>query len=120
MAETDEELRAICRDITSRQRYRAGPKRMADVVNDLITRRGYAQVQSSATCAEAWRAAAGPALACHTVAGHVRRGVLEVFVRNSAVVQELTFRKKKLIAELTRLAPDLKVRDVKFRVGPVD
>lgn len=120
MAETDEELQAICRDITSRQRYRAGPKRMADVVNDLITRRGYAQVQSSATCAEAWRAAAGPALAGHTVAGHVRRGVLEVFVRNSAVVQELTFRKKKLLAELTRLAPDLKVRDVKFRVGPVD
>ncbi len=120
MAEKDDELRAICGDITSRQRYRAGPKRIADLVNDLITRRGYAQVQSSAACAEAWRVAAGSALAAHTVAGNIRRGVLEVFVRNSAVVQELTFRKKKLIAELTRLAPDLKVRDVKFRVGPVD
>ena len=120
MPPQDEELQAICHDIARRQRYRAGPKRMGDVVNELMTRRGYAQLQSSAQCADAWRAAAGSALASHTAPGNIRRGVLEVFVRNSAVVQELTFRKKKLIAELTRLAPDLKVRDVKFRVGPVD
>ena len=120
MTGTDDELRAICSDISRRQRYRAGPKRIADVVNDLMARRGYAQVQSSAACADAWRAAAGSALGVHTVAGNIRRGVLEVFVRNSAVSQELTFRKKKLIAELTRLAPDLKVRDLRFRVGPVD
>jgi len=116
----DDELRAICKDIAGRQRYRGGPKRMAEVVNELMSRRGYAQVQSSAACADAWRAAAGSALAAHTVAGNVRRGVLEVFVRNSAVVQELTFRKKQLIAELTRLGPEFKVRDLRFRVGPVD
>lgn len=116
----NDELRAICRDIASRQRYRAGAKRMADVVNELMARRGYAQVQSSASCADAWRAAAGAALAAHTVAGKTRRGVLEVLVRNSAVVQELTFRKKQLIAELARLAPEWKIRDLRFRVGPVD
>lgn len=120
MPTEDEELRAICDDIRSRQRYRAGPKRMADVVNELMARRGYAQLQSSSDCADAWRAAAGSSLACHTVAGNIRRGVLEVFARNSAVLQELTFRKKQLIAELTRLVPDSKIRDVRFRVGPVD
>ena len=57
MADMDDDLRAICGDIASRQRYRAGPKRIADVVNDLMARRGYAQVQSSAACAEAWRIA---------------------------------------------------------------
>ncbi len=51
MPTEDEELRAICDDISSRQRYRAGPKRMADVVNELMARRGYAQLQSSAACA---------------------------------------------------------------------
>lgn len=115
-----DQLQAICKDIASRQRYRAGPKRIGDAVNDLMARRGYAQVQSSASCAKAWRAAAGPALADHTVAGKIRRGMLEVFVRNSAIVQELSFRKKQLIAELTRLAPEFKVRDLRFRVGPVD
>jgi len=120
MPNEDEELQAICRDIAGRQRYRAGPKRMGDVVNELMARRGYAQLQSSSACAEAWRVAAGSSLACHTVAGNIRRGVLEVFARNSAVVQELTFRKKQLIVELTRLTPDSKIRDVRFRVGPVD
>jgi len=120
MPTEDDELRAICDDIRSRQRFRAGPKRMADVVNELMARRGYAQLQASAACADAWRAAAGSSLASHTVAGNIRRGVLEVFARNSAVLQELTFRKKQLIAELTRLTPDSKIRDVRFRIGPVD
>ena len=120
MATQDEDLQAICNDIARRQRYRAGPKRMGDVVNELITRRGYAQLQSSAQCADAWRAAAGSALASHTAPGNIRRGVLEVFVRNSAVVQELTFRKKQLINELIRLTPDSRIRDLRFRVGPVD
>ena len=120
MPTQDEDIQAICHDIGSRQRYRAGPKRVGDVVNELMARRGYAQLQSSAECADAWRTAAGTSLASHTVAGNIRRGVLEVFARNSAVVQELTFRKKQLIAELTRLAPDSKIRDVRFRVGPVD
>ena len=120
MATQDQDLRAICNDIASRQRYRAGPKRVGDVVNELMARRGYAQLQSSAQYAEAWRSAAGSALASHTAPGNIRRGVLEVFVRNSAVVQELTFRKKQLIAELTKLTPDSKIRDLRFRVGPVD
>ncbi len=120
MPNENEELQAICDEITSRQRYRAGPKRMADIVSELMSRRGYADLQSSAQCADAWRAAAGASLASHSVAGKIRRGVLEVFARNSAVLQELTFRKKQLIAELTRLTPDSKIRDVRFRVGPVD
>ena len=120
MPTPDEELQAICDDISRRQRYRAGPKRMGAVVNELMARRGYAQLQSSAECADAWQAAAGSSLGAHTVAGNIRRGVLEVFARNSAVVQELTFRKKQLIAELTKRAPDAKIRDVRFRIGPVD
>jgi len=85
MPTQDEDLQAICHDIASRQRYRAGPKRMGDVVNELMTRRRLRQLQSSAQCSDAWRAAAGSALASHTVAGNIRRGVLEVFARNSAV-----------------------------------
>lgn len=120
MPNEDENLQAICHDIASRQRYRAGPKRVGDVVNELMARRGYAQVQSSAACADAWRTAAGTSLASHTIAGNIRRGVLEVYARNSAVVQELTFRKKQLIAQLVKLTPDSKIRDLRFRVGPVD
>ena len=111
---------AVYRDIQARQRYRPAPKRMQAIVNELFVRRGYARVLSREQNREAWDQAVGEAMAKHTCPGNVRRGVLEVFARNSAVVQELTFRKRDLIRKLAKLSPDQKIRDLKFRVGAVD
>ena len=52
--------------------------------------------------------------------GNVRRSVLEVTVRNSAVLQELTFQKTQLLGELSRLLPDQNIRDLRFRIGPME
>jgi hypothetical protein len=41
-------------------------------------------------------------------------------VGNSSVLQELAFLKSKVIKQLARLAPDQKIRDVRFRVGPLE
>ena len=95
-------------------------RKMGDVLNDLIARRGYAQVQTIAECAGAWRDAAGADFARHSRAGHVRRGVLEVIVRNSAVLQELSFQKKKIVKRLAQSAAGRQIRDVRFRVGEID
>jgi predicted nucleic acid-binding Zn ribbon protein len=117
---SEEFIDAVCRNIGSRQRYRRGPKRIQHVVNELIARRGYASFLAPSECLAAWDQAAGDRLAPHTRPGNVRRGVLQVFVRNSAVMQELTFRKRELIRRLRQRAPDQKIRDLRFRVGPVD
>lgn len=115
-----DELAAICQDIASRQRYWRGPQKMAEIVSSLLARRGYAQTKTASQASQAWQQAAGPALGQHTRAGSVRRGVLEVVVRNSAVLQELTFRKKQLLKQLTELVPAQKIRDLRFRVGAID
>ena len=115
----DDELEAICKDIASRQRYWRGPQKMAEVVSGLLARRGYAQLKATAEFDQAWQQAAGSQLGPQSRAGKVRRGVLEVTVRNSAVLQELTFRKKQLLTRLTELAPHRKVRELRFRVGDV-
>ena len=52
--------------------------------------------------------------------GNVRRGVLEVLVSNSSVLQELSFLKPKAIKTLTRLVPEQQIKGVRFRVGPID
>ena len=117
---SDREIDAVCSDIASRQRYRRGAKKISTVINHLMTRRGYARVQTASQWQTAWCEAAGKELAKDSRAGNVRRGVLEVFVRNSAVVQELTFGKRRLIKELTRLNPGQKIRDIRFRIGPID
>jgi hypothetical protein len=62
----------------------------------------------------------GEKLAAHTRPGNVSRGVLEVMVRNSAVLQELSFLKVNLIKSLTKSVPEQKIRNIRFRVGPVD
>jgi predicted nucleic acid-binding Zn ribbon protein len=84
-----------------------------------MARRGYARVESGGACAAAWRVAAGAQLAACTRATQVRRGVLEVLVSNSTMVQELGFQKQQLIKRLAELVPDEKIRDLKLRVGPI-
>ncbi len=69
---------------------------------------------------QAWKEAAGEQLASQTRPGKVSRGVLEVYVSNSILAQELGFAKKKLLARLQQLQPDEKIRDLRFRVGPLD
>ena len=39
---------------------------------------------------------------------------------NSTLVQELSFEKTRLLKTLAQLVPDEKIRDLKFRVGPID
>ena len=85
-----------------------------------MSRRGYARLQSSAITAEAWNAAAGEKFAAQTRPGEMKRGKLEVYVRNSAVLQELTFSKKKILKSLLAAMPEAKISDLKFRVGSVD
>jgi predicted nucleic acid-binding Zn ribbon protein len=95
------------------------PQRIAEVLSDLLARRGYARVQSGDACAVAWRQAAGEVVAACTRATQVRRGVLEVLVDSSMMVQEIGFQKPALIKRLADLLPDENIRDLKLRVGPI-
>ena len=56
--------------------------------------------QSSVDLAEAWQQAAGELFAQHSRVGLVRQGRLEVTVTHSALVQELTFQKAAILAQL--------------------
>ena len=96
------------------------PKRIGDILSQLMARRGYARIQSGDKCAQAWREAAGELLAACSRATQVRRGVLEVLVSNSMMVQEIGFQKSALIQRLTELLPDEKIRNLKLRVGPIN
>jgi predicted nucleic acid-binding Zn ribbon protein len=96
------------------------PQKMADVLSGLLSKRGYARVLSTGELDDAWQAACGDRFAGDTRAGEVRRGALEVLARSSAVVQELTFIKKKLLAKLKDSAPDHKIKDLRFRVGAME
>ena len=97
-----------------------GPRKIADVLAQLMARRGFARTCAAANCEAAWREAAGELAARFSRAGEIRRGKLEVTVANSTLVQELNFQKKTILRTLSRLLPEDQIRDLRFRVGPID
>lgn len=96
------------------------PKPIANILSDLLAKRGYARMQSAMNHADAWRQAAGDRWARTTRAGQIKRGVLEVFCTSSILVQEMTFQKSGLLKKLAELLPDEKIKDIKIRVGSIE
>jgi predicted nucleic acid-binding Zn ribbon protein len=97
-----------------------GPKRIANVLSELMARTGYARVQGTADYEEAWREAAGPLASQYSRVGPLRRGTLEVVVGNSVLIQELGFQKQALLAALAARLPEQGIRDLRFRLGAID
>lgn len=107
------------RDREQRRHFARKPKALSKVLAQLITVRGYGRVKSTANFNEAWQTAVGPTLGKFTLPGQLRRGVLEVTVANSMLIQELTFQKQQLLTKLKTQLPDAKINDLKFRVGNI-
>ena len=85
----------------------------------MVQRRGYAQVRAAGEWNEAWRSAAGERFAAVTEVGQLRRGVLEVTVANSLVMQELGFEKERILADIQAARPDAGIKNLRFRVGQI-
>jgi predicted nucleic acid-binding Zn ribbon protein len=97
-----------------------GPEPIGNILAELMARRGFARVQSTAALEAAWRQAAGELIGRHTRVGPIRRGKLEIIVSHSTLIQELTFQKAALLKTLTALLPDEPIKDLRFRVGVID
>ncbi len=107
------------REREARRSYARRPKKIADVVAQLITQRGYGRIEASQQLADAWAAAAGNPLAAYSHPGKLCRGTLEVTVTNSTIMQEFAFQKQRILAELNRWMPDAKIRNLRFRMGTI-
>ena len=95
------------------------PQQVADVISGLIARHGYANEQGERELSESWRKVVGDEMGGDSTTGNLRRGVLEIVVRNSIVLQELAFRKRELIRNLVEQLPERNIRDIRFRVGNI-
>jgi predicted nucleic acid-binding Zn ribbon protein len=108
------------REAAKRYFHGRAPKPIGKVLAQLVSRRGYAQIRAAGERDEAWQKVAGAELARMTQVSALRRGVFEVLVANSLLMQELTFRKETLLADLQAALPDAGVKQLKFKVGRVE
>jgi predicted nucleic acid-binding Zn ribbon protein len=110
---------AARRDREARRHYARRPKKIGEVLAQLITARGYGRIQAEAEISHAWRRAVGQPLARFTIAGRVRGGKLEITVSNSTIMQELSFQKQQILTALQEQLPHVCIRDLRFRVGSI-
>ena len=73
---------------------RRGPRPLSDILGELFTVRGYGRLRARQELEDAWNAAVGEPYCRQTRLGEVRRGVLNVTVAHSTLLEELAaFRK---------------------------
>ena len=111
------------RAVQRRRFYARRPKRIGNIVAQLVQRKGYAQIRAAGEREEAWRTALGEQgsnqwTGATRVVG-LRRGVFQVQVANSLLMQELTFRKETLLERLQDALPEDGVKQIKFTVGQI-
>ena len=107
-------------DLKNKQRYIPLPAKMDRLISELLTRRGYARVKAASQLADVWGGVVGERIAGMTTAGTIRRGMLEVTCKNSAVMQELAFEKHSLVTKLNQKMGSLanqQIKDLKLRVA---
>lgn len=95
------------------------PEPIGKIVAELMSQKGFGRVQGSAELEAAWREAAGEAIGLFTRVGPLRRGKLEVIVANSVLIQELGFQKTIILEALQQQLPGQSIKDLRFKVGPV-
>jgi predicted nucleic acid-binding Zn ribbon protein len=98
--------------------HATGPEPLAEILSRLFTARGLGQEQARLRLENAWRTAVGEEQAGRTQPGTLRRGVLEVLVRDAVLMHELAqFHKRQLLGSLQQsLGPD-RVKELRFRLA---
>ena len=97
-----------------------GPRPLSDILGELFTVRGYSRLRVRQELEDAWNKAVGEPYCHQTRVDEVRRGVLNVTVAHSTLLEELSaFRKPSLLKALRLDAPATIIHDIRFRVGPV-
>jgi predicted nucleic acid-binding Zn ribbon protein len=110
-------LRQLQREFECRRIRRRQPQAIAGILSEVVSRRGLARVRSQGHLEEAWSEAIGEPGARYTHVGALRRGVLEILVANSVLLQELAgFQKQHLLVRIREVLQSNAVRDLRFRL----
>jgi predicted nucleic acid-binding Zn ribbon protein len=94
-----------------------GPENLSDVLGRLFTARGWGRLSERSRLEAAWAEVTAEWPGQTRVLG-LRRGVLEVEVRNPILIQELAqFHKRNLLGKLSKHLAGPTITDLKFRAG---
>jgi len=94
-----------------------GPEPLGNILGRVFTLHKFGRRSERLHLEQTWAEVAGP-YAEQSRVGSFQRGVLEIIVGNSVVLQELAqFHKKKLLTELKKRLSGSPPAELRFRVG---
>ncbi len=95
-----------------------GPERIGEILSRLFAARGWGRQQERQRLERAWAEAVGVEHATATRVVALRRHVLEIEVKSSILLQELTqFHKRRLLEALRKALTGVTIADLRFRAG---
>jgi len=94
-----------------------GPRMIGSLVNQLMARKGYAQVFAAEGLQAAVESEVGGGIAGSVKVGNVKRGVLHIYASDSVTMQELTFRSRAILKRIQAEQPDGGVKELRFHVS---
>ena len=93
------------------------PQPLSAALAELIARRGFARMQGTSQLVSIWKQVVDERTAERTKVLGLKRGVLEVGVTNSALLNELvSFQKTVLLGRLQAEHPEQNINDIRFRL----
>jgi predicted nucleic acid-binding Zn ribbon protein len=96
----------------------SGPEPLKEILSRLFTARGWGRRQGRLQLDRAWAAAAGEEYAAHSRVLGLKRGIIEIEVDSSVLLQELAhYHKRRLLQELSARLPGQGIKEMRFRAG---
>ncbi len=94
------------------------PEKLGEILSRLFAARGWGRRHERIQLEEAWSEVIGERDTLHTRVSALRRGVLEIMVDSSVLLQELAhFQKRRLLEGMRRRLPAMTINDLRFRTG---
>jgi predicted nucleic acid-binding Zn ribbon protein len=98
----------------------AKPEKLGEILSRLFAARGWGRRHERLRLEEAWAEIVGQQASRHTRVGVLRRGVLEIVVDSSVLLQELAhFQKRRLLEQLRERLTGTMISDLRFRSGTI-
>lgn len=116
-AEEEAEFIEKAESVKKKQIYVRRPKQAKEIINRLLSRKGYSQTKSHEQLQKIWEKTVDPRMKNQTKAVGIRAGSLTIMVQNAVVNQEMAYQKKELLNKIKSSAIGGQVKNIRFKIG---
>ena len=98
---------------------KATPQLIGDVLKNVVERLSETKHKDIGKILSAWKSCVGKEFARHTRPASLKKGILQIFVDDSAWFYQANLQKDKLLKELQKKVGEKRIQQIQFRIGRI-